>query len=99
MAAERYRTADDDLDQNHREALDQAVKNVLSTDIALATFAQIIDGLPLSDVAWDTRGTKLTPQHPINLHTQLCPGTLDKARAYRERFSLDLLFFKPEVSA
>lgn len=98
MAAERHRTLDG-LDQDHQEAITPAVTNVLDTQIALDTFAQIIDGLPLSDVAWDTRGTKLTPQHPINLHTQLCPGTLDKARAYRERFSLDLLSFKPEVSA
>ncbi|KAK4040826.1 hypothetical protein C8A01DRAFT_45936 [Parachaetomium inaequale] len=38
----------------HREILIRAIANVLSTPIAKQTYAQIVDGLPLSDVARDS---------------------------------------------
>ncbi|CRK14895.1 hypothetical protein BN1708_011300 [Verticillium longisporum] len=85
------------LDGEHRHALSQALGNVLATDAALVTFAQIIDGLPICDIAWDTRGPKLTPQHPINSHVELCPGARDMAEEFRDDFKLEALVFKPEL--
>lgn len=96
MTPNHYRTAND-LDGGHRDALIQAVTNVVATEAALITYAQIIDGLPTCDIAWDTRGSKLTPQHPINSHIELCSGALDKAKSFREEFEPSSLVFKPEV--
>ncbi|KAK7425072.1 hypothetical protein QQZ08_008348 [Neonectria magnoliae] len=87
----------DALDAEHRNALTRAVRNVLATDLALTTYAQIIDGLPIGDIAWDTRGTKITPAHPINSHVGLCQGALEKAIEFRGAFNPDTLIFKPEV--
>lgn len=44
------------LDGLHQIAFEQAIRNVLETEIAETTFAQIIDGLPLKDVAHATAG-------------------------------------------
>jgi hypothetical protein len=41
------------LDKPHRDVLDRAVRNVLGTELALETCAQIADGLPLARVAFD----------------------------------------------
>ncbi|KAH7131324.1 hypothetical protein EDB81DRAFT_906450 [Dactylonectria macrodidyma] len=49
----------------HREILTQAVVNVLSTPIAEVTFGQIIDGLPISDVAVDIHLGTLCDGHPL----------------------------------
>ena len=40
------------LEEQHRDIFVRAVSNVLSTEIAELTYAQIIDGLPLSSVAY-----------------------------------------------
>jgi hypothetical protein len=85
------------LDAHHLDALRRAISNILATDLALTTFAQIIDGLPLYKVAWDKRTPLLHRQHPINHHITLCSGVLEKAREIRANFNLDTLTFKPEV--
>ncbi|KAK3896739.1 hypothetical protein C8A05DRAFT_20346 [Staphylotrichum tortipilum] len=43
----------------HREILTRAIANVAATPIAKQTFAQIVDGLPLSNVAWDSEAQEL----------------------------------------
>lgn len=83
----------------HQEAATQAINNVLATEVALTTYAQIIDGLPLCDIAWDTRGSRLSPQHPINLHTQLCPGTISKAESFRDDLVISQLTFGHQASS
>ena len=65
-AREAYasRVAFDSLkSERHREVLMRALTNVLSTELALFTYAQIIDGLPIADVAWDQRYHGLFPDH------------------------------------
>jgi hypothetical protein len=86
------------LDETHHKALSRAVDNVLDTSLALFTYAQILDGLPTQDVAWDWRFTRLHSQHPINLHTQICPGAEKKAQSFKTDFSIDILKYKPQVS-
>jgi hypothetical protein len=72
----------------HYATLAGALRNVLDTDIALLTFAQIVDGLPTSDVAWDQYGSKRHPDHPVNNHRTLCHGALEKAKEFQASFSL-----------
>jgi hypothetical protein len=76
----------------------RAITRILSTDIAEETYAQIIDGLPISDVAFDRR-VQFHKHHPIlhQAHEELCPGMLDKAREFRDGFRPDILTFDSQV--
>jgi hypothetical protein len=88
------------FDNDHSEhygALFRAISNVLSTELALFTFAQIIDGLPTADVAWDRRSMYLGGAHPIEQHEDICPGVLDRTRRFREDFDPRVLSFDPQV--
>jgi hypothetical protein len=42
-----------DLAPEHLVVLERAISNILSTDLAFETFAQIVDGLPIRDVYRD----------------------------------------------
>ena len=99
MSSSTHRLTIEDLDIEHRGTLDRAIKNLLSTDLALTTYAQVLDGLPLSDVAWDRTSHKLHPQHPINSHDELCPGVLESARSLRDDFDVCSLHFDNKVSS
>ena len=83
---------------HHREVLDQAIRNVLSTKLAKFTYAQIIDGLPTADVAWDRRLPGIMGEHIIDDHETLCPGALEKAEKYHQTWDPKILKFDPEVS-
>ncbi|KAH8194167.1 hypothetical protein TruAng_011668 [Truncatella angustata] len=87
----------ENLDVPHREAFSLAINNILSTDLALTTYAQIIDGLPTSDVAWDQYSSKLHRRHPINDHVALCSGVLEKAKEFRADLDLEALRFSPTL--
>ncbi|KAH6876355.1 hypothetical protein B0T10DRAFT_610361 [Thelonectria olida] len=78
----------DRLDAIHLQALARALRNLLQSDLALITYAQILDGLPTSDTAWDQYGSKYDPDHPVNQHEELCPGSLEMARKFREEFDI-----------
>jgi hypothetical protein len=85
------------LDGPHREFLESALSRVLSTEIAEVTYAQIIDGLPLAEVAND-RGTKPPIGHPIHdVHKELCPGVLDRVREFRNNLSPDIIQYDSRV--
>lgn len=82
-----------------REIFTRAVANVLSSPIAEVTYAQIIDGLPLSNVALDTYEGTLCPGHPLlNKHTELCPGVLERVRKLRTDFDASVLRVDSRVS-
>lgn len=81
----------------HRKVLDKAIKNVLSTELAIFTYAQIIDGLPIADVAWDRRLPGIMGEHIIDDHEILCPRVLEKAQEYHENWQPSSLMFDPEV--
>lgn len=82
---------------HHRKVFDKAIKNVLSTELAIFTYAQIIDGLPIADVAWDRRLPGIMGEHIIDDHEILCPGALEKAQEYHESLQPSSLMFHPEV--
>jgi hypothetical protein len=64
----------------HREILIRAVANVLSSPIAKQTYAQIVDGLPSSDIAMDHYLRPFCSQHPLlEEHKEPCPGVPEEA--------------------
>jgi len=71
----------------HRGIFDRAILNVLSTDLAKLTYAQIIDGFPLASVARETVGNGLPDSHPLfDTHKELCPGVLEKTEEFWAQF-------------
>ncbi|KAG5662081.1 hypothetical protein KAF25_004320 [Fusarium avenaceum] len=72
----------------HFATLAGALRNILNTDIALITYAQVIDGLPTADVAWDQYANKRHPDNPVNNHKTLCDGVLEKAKEFRANFAM-----------
>lgn len=84
------------LDDQHLAPLRQALANLLSTPTAEFTYAQIVDGMPTSD-------TYMTDHYfyegfPVLTHEELCPGIVEKTRAFRSRFDVLSLQFEPKVS-
>lgn len=86
------------LDDSHYSALQRAISNLLETNLAFATYAQIIDGLPTEDVAWDRSTHRLQASHPLVDHSKLCPGVADKLNAIKADFQVDSLKFNHHVS-
>lgn len=86
------------LDGSHYSALRMAIINVLDTELAVAAFAQIIDGLPTEHVAWDRSRHELEAEHPLSDHKQLCPGFMNKFNAIKAEFQIDSLEFDASVS-
>lgn len=84
--------------EDHRNALDRAIKNVLSTKLAQFTYAQIIDGLPTGDVCFDRRYPGVFGEHPIDSdHEELCPGSMERAHEYYQQWNPEILMFDPKV--
>lgn len=76
----------------HRDNFSRAVSNVVSTEIAKMTYAQIIVGLPLASVTQDTEDVGLPRGHPLlETHKELCPGVLEKTQEFRAQFNPGLL--------
>lgn len=82
--------ADYILDAPHQRYFSRAISNILKTDIAEITFAQIIDGLPLYDVVNETRHGVYSSYigDAVLGHHVLCPGALGKTRSFRDEFNL-----------
>lgn len=86
------------LRDRHSEILKHAVTNVLSTPIAEVTYGQIMDGLPLADVACDTYHHNACPGHPLlDEHLELSADVLDRARQLRDSFDIGTLKFDSRV--
>lgn len=72
---------------DHAATFSRAILNILSTDIAEETYAQIIDGLPIARVAMESATDPLPNNHPIlDQHKELCAGVLEKTREFRNGF-------------
>lgn len=85
------------LDGPHQEAVRLAISNILNTEIAEATYAQIVDGLPLVNVVRDVYGDLLLDDHPVCAHAELGAGILDTTRNFRASFDLGTLRFESTV--
>ncbi|KAK3374577.1 hypothetical protein B0H63DRAFT_496063 [Podospora didyma] len=87
----------DKLNADRRATLIRAITNVLSTELAMFIYAQIIDGLPTEEVAWDQSMPGITGEHPIDDHEELCPGAMDKARELCQTWDPAMLMFNPAL--
>lgn len=85
------------LDTNHQSIFATAMSNLLSTEIAEQTFAQIIDGLPLKDVAFGMQTHDCTRFDPVFSHHKLCPGVLEKTRELRDDFDPKAMDLRTDV--
>ncbi len=82
----------------HREVLARAVANILSSSAAKQTYAQIVDGLPLADVAWDRHAGCLCLHHPLlNEHKELCSSVAEETEGLLSSFDLGSLLMPSEV--
>ncbi|KAK3291340.1 uncharacterized protein B0H64DRAFT_331067 [Chaetomium fimeti] len=82
----------------HREILIRAVTKVLSSPLAKETYAQIVDGLPLSHVAKDCYRIDLSPHHPLlDEHKELCPGVLEEAEKMCSSFDTTTLLMPSKL--
>ena len=97
--AHDHRVPFSSIESGHRNVLDRAVRKVLGTELAVFTYAQIIDGLPTADVAWDRRLPGIFGDHIIDdVHEELCPGAMEKATEFYENWDPSILLFDPKVS-
>ncbi|KAF5001165.1 hypothetical protein FGRMN_1189 [Fusarium graminum] len=82
------------LDDKHHDTLDQAVRNVLSTEPAERAYAQILDGLPTEQSLRDS--LDYMKDHPVYIinHGEIFPGYIEKARKFRTGFDLSELHFE-----
>ena len=82
------------IDTNHYDAFNTALANVLHTEIAERTYAEIVDGIPTADTWSAYRGWR---HDIIDAHHELCPGTLETARHHRNDLRPENLSFNPSV--
>jgi hypothetical protein len=85
------------LPDNHQDTFRRALRNLLSTDVAEHTYAQILDGLPTEESYLESYPRLET--HPVVElgHVEMCEGFLDKAREFSDRFDPSKLEFKENV--
>lgn len=85
-----------DLDAEHLEPFRRALLNLLSSPVAEFTFAQIVDGQPTSSVYAEDHYFRegLAVMH----HENLCPGSIEKTRAFRSGFDIHDLKFEANAS-
>lgn len=86
------------LDGAHQVVFKRAMANILATELAGLTFAQLIDGLPLWDVAMDQSRKTHTKEEPVYNHKQLCHGAMEKMREMREQFDPLAMEVRADVS-
>lgn len=87
-----------ELDSKHGDALTRAVVRLLGTDLAVEAYSQIIDGVPLCDVARGQQAHRVPIAHPLSSHIALCPGVVDIARQFSADFSMETLKFDTKVN-
>lgn len=87
-----------DLDVGHLAHFRRAMFNVLCAPGAEFTFAQINDGQPTSNVYEDDHYFREVL--PVMHHENMCPGSIEKTRAFRSGFDIfDLKFDAKAIQA
>ncbi|POS75105.1 hypothetical protein DHEL01_v206505 [Diaporthe helianthi] len=98
LYAHLHRITLENLTTDHLNIFHRALLHILGSELARDTFAQIVDGLPIADVAWDKRHPGIFgDDHPIEAHATLCPGVKDKTSACLEQYDLHSLAFGPQT--
>ncbi|KAJ0120504.1 hypothetical protein J7T55_015233 [Diaporthe amygdali] len=83
------------LGLDHLQPLRRALSNVLSAPVAEFTFAQIIDGQPTRRVYANDHFFR--DGLPVMDHEDLCPGSVERTRAFRSDFDILDLKFEPNI--
>lgn len=83
------------LDMEHLASFKQAMANLLSTPNAELTYAQIVDGLPISQTYLMDHW--FYEAFPVLGHEELCPGIMDKTHDFCSQFDVMSLKFEPKV--
>ena len=91
FSRQRVKVSPEVLEPEHHHILVRAIKNVLSTELAELTMAELVDGLPLASTGWAAAGHRLCRDHPLNEHETLCDGVIDRIRALRDAFDPRIL--------
>lgn len=86
------------LQNGHYAVFERALWNVLFTKLAEFTMAQLVDGLPTIDAYLEGDGLINLRGHPIFDHEVLCPGALERTKAFRSEFDPSTLLLKSSVS-
>lgn len=86
------------LDPDRYAIFKKALSNVLSTDLAEFTMAQLVDGLPTMTVFCDGHSARNLYGHPIRSHESLCEGALGRTKEFRANFDPSVLELKSSVS-
>ncbi|KAK7709310.1 hypothetical protein SLS64_006222 [Diaporthe eres] len=98
LYAHLHRITLENLTTDHLNIFHRALLRVLGSELAIDTFAQIVDSLPIADVAWDKRHPGIFgDNHPIEAHASLCPGVKDKTSACLEQYDLHSLVFDAKL--
>ena len=83
-----------DVDAAHYGTFTTALANLLRTDVAEQTYAEIIDGIPTAR----TWSASIGRRHDvIDAHRELCPGVLEAAREHRAGLRAENLTFDAAV--
>ncbi|KAK7431843.1 hypothetical protein QQZ08_001461 [Neonectria magnoliae] len=85
------------LESHHRKVFSQALMNILSSDVAEFTYAQILDGLPTVESMQESY--VWMEGHPVYEldHSKLCDDFLEKAKEFRAQFDPLQLTFKKSL--
>ncbi|KAG6018355.1 hypothetical protein E4U43_002754 [Claviceps pusilla] len=82
------------LQRGHFTVFKRALLNMLFTKLAEFTMAQLVDGLPTIDAYLESDGLINLRGHPIFDHKVLCPGALERTKAFRSEFDPSTLLLK-----
>lgn len=85
------------LNEKYKFAAERAIRNIISTDVAEQTYAQILDGLPTEQSLEDSY--VWIEGHPVYelKHKEICAGFIEKARHFRDQFNITDLSFEKTV--
>lgn len=86
------------LDAEHLASFKIAITNILNTENAEQSFAQIVDGLPTKSSFYELHTTSKDLGHPVSTHVTLCEGVVERTRQLRTNFDILSLNFEPCVS-
>ncbi|OAA47844.1 hypothetical protein NOR_02334 [Metarhizium rileyi] len=86
------------LSPDHYATFKQALSNILHTDLAELTMAQLVDGLPTISVYLEGYAArKQLGPHPIKSHERLCDGALERTKQFCDNFDPSTLEFKSSL--
>ena len=93
----RKATIDDLGSREHFAVYMCALERVMLTDVSRSTYAQLVDGVPLSQTLFSMPG-RPSLSHPVYEHSDLCDGVHEKLGQILEISNLHTLEFDFDVS-